>query len=405
MDERAIPVGTTAYAVSKERTPQGTTIHLLNGDGLPKLSVRAGGMESLDSFVSKGRQLVGSQATMGDVADAYLAALLLPAPLPPDGDANTANREGRANRANRASGLILMRDLAEEEEATVDWALNGRFAAGSFNICAGRPKAGKSTLMRQFALSYSRKEPFLGFDTSGGTVLWLALEERRQHVRQSFVGMGAAKEPIMFHIGPAPDNDWESWLRAIIAESGPSLVVIDHLQRLLRLQDINSYSEVGNKLEPLVNISREMGCCVVALHHTGKMERSDEGDDLLGSTALYGAVDCLLTVKRDSQGRRTISTRQREGDDLPPTLIQMDDAGGIALVGAVATIRRNEVERDIGEALGTDELTEDAIRERVGGNTTAVARALRSMVAAGTVVKRGDGKKGSPFSYASAARP
>jgi hypothetical protein len=191
-------------------------------------------------------------------------------------------------------------------------------------------------------------------------------------------------------------------LAELVEEHSPDLVIVDTLGKLARFRDVNDYSEVTRVLEPITEVARRSGCHIALLHHLGKMERTDNGDEVLGSTALTAAVDTIVLMKRGPEGTRTVKTIQRDGDDLDETVLTYDTSTGrCGLGGTVAEERHRQARKAIVEVLGqAAELTEPDIRDRVGGNNRVVGPALRSLVADGSVSKLGAGRKGDPFRYA-----
>src|SRR5207248_86713 len=89
--------------------------------------------------------------------------------------------------------------------------------------------------------------------------------------------------------------------------------------------------QVSRAFEPLLELARTTGCHILCVHHLGKSDRSG-GDAILGSTALFGAVDAALLMKR-RDGLRTLETIQRYGDDLPETVIKLDPETGCISIG------------------------------------------------------------------------
>jgi hypothetical protein len=77
----------------------------------------------------------------------------------------------------------------------------------------------------------------------------------------------------------------------------PVLAIVNPLPKFIRVKDDCNYAELTAELEPLLSLARETGVAVVACHHVGKGERS-AGDEVLGSTAIFGAVDTLLVQRR-----------------------------------------------------------------------------------------------------------
>jgi hypothetical protein len=152
--------------------------------------------------------------------------------------------------------------------------------------------------------------------------------------------------------------------------------------------------------EPLIDLARKTNCHILALHHDSKMERSG-GDALLGSTAIFGAVDCHIQLKKRDKGR-TISTTQRYGEDMPETVIELDkDTGVINGQGDFQSFiiwqAKDEIMRTINDS---EELNESQIKAGMEGfSRGAVSKALRELVEQNKLDRKGEGKKGKPFIY------
>ncbi|MCA1578343.1 MAG: AAA family ATPase [Acidobacteria bacterium] len=304
------------------------------------------------------------------------------------------------NRENIASGFTLtpLTDLLAEPEEPIPYVWDRTLPMGGFSICAAKPKVGKSTLARNLALAVAKGEDFFGRATNQGKVIYLSLEEIRAEITGHFRQMGSAGEDILVHTGRAPTNALQA-LSTAITQSQPALVIIDPLSRFLRVADFNSYGEVTKVLEPLIDLARESGCHILAVHHNGKGER-DGGDSLLGSTAFFGAVDTLLIMRR-KENNRFVYSEQRYGENLSATLAHLDkETGKVTPGGALETIQIDTCKRRVLESLGEETLTEPEIKERVGGNSTHTSKALRELCTEGAVQRTGAGKKGDPYLYA-----
>ena len=74
---------------------------------------------------------------------------------------------------------------------------------------------------------------------------------------------------------------------------------------------------------------------------------------------------------------------------------------GVGYAGG--TLEDIQLEQASTQVLGVlghiEELTEADVRERVGGDTGMVGKALRRLVADGHVLRDGNGKRGSPYTY------
>ncbi|MGI8854452.1 MAG: AAA family ATPase [Thermomicrobiales bacterium] len=288
-------------------------------------------------------------------------------------------------------------NLLDEPEETVAYVWDRTLPKGGISICAAKPKVGKSTLTRSLAMHVSRGDPFFGRATTRGGVLYLCLEEKRAEVAAQFRAMGITGERILIHTGSAPGNALEA-LTVAVAEEQPVLVIIDPLSRFVRLMDVNAYGEVTRAMEPLIDLGRTSGCHILCVHHLGKGERGG-GDSLLGSTALFGAVDTLLIMKRREQVR-IIETIQRYGEDVPATVALFDPATHIVSAGDdYVTQQLTEVKAHIVAHLVGALLTEEEIIAQTTGDTGIIGRAIRALVEEKRLVRQGAGKRGSPYRY------
>lgn len=185
-----------------------------------------------------------------------------------------------------------------EPEEQITWLLADKLPAGGLSILSAKPKVGKSTFARCLALSVSTGESFLDCSTTKGPVIYLALEEKRGEVRRHFADLGATgDEEIYIHAASAPQEAVLE-LCALTKQIHPVLVVIDPLFKFVRIRDEKAYAEVCNAIEPLLTLARESGAHVLLSHHSGKMERADATDSILGSTAIFGAVDTAIILKK-----------------------------------------------------------------------------------------------------------
>ena len=252
---------------------------------------------------------------------------------PPFPDTRALEKVHRAYESYSAAGaepqkakntlpLTSLKDLLAEEDENTEWLVEGLLPKGGFSIHAGKPKAGKSTLARNLAMLVARGELFLGKTTTKGPVIYLALEEKRSEVKKHFQSMGCTgEEEIFIYASGAPVDALER-IRAVAEEKHPALIIIDPLFRFTRVKDGNDYAEMTQALDPLLRLSRETGTHVMCVHHLGKGERPVE-DAILGSTAIFSAVDTALFLKRTDR-YRIISSQQRYGEPMEETVLSFD---------------------------------------------------------------------------------
>jgi hypothetical protein len=136
------------------------------------------------------------------------------------------------------------------------------------------------------------------------------------------------------------------------------------------------------------------------VHHLGKGER-DGGDAILGSTAIFAAVDTALILKR-LEKYRTLKTIQRYSDELEETVLTFDqstrtvglgDPKERADVGSLKTALLDYLRTQ------PDPHTEAELNEAIEGRTTLKRKAIRELHAEGVVDRLGKGRRGDPFRY------
>jgi len=318
-----------------------------------------------------------------------------------------AAKDTRKATVEGASGdglaLVSVGALLGEPDSAPPWLVEDRLPAGGLSLLAGKPKAGKSTLARCLALKVARGEPWLGFATLRGPVFYLALEEKREEVREHFRALGATSADPIYVLSTAAPADALARLRVEILRRRPVLIIVDPLFKFIRVpaKSGDDYATMTALLEPLLRLARETGAHVLAVHHLGKGAR-DDGDAILGSTAIFAAVDTALLLKR-SERYRTLSSIQRYGGDLEEITLGLDSETRDVTAGPPRQeAEEAEAARLILAALegASEPLTEPELLAEVEARTRATRGALRALVKSGKVTRTGRGTKGDPFRYA-----
>lgn len=295
--------------------------------------------------------------------------------------------------------FVSLGDLLNEPEELISWVVEDLLPAGGLSIVVAKPKVGKSTFVRQLALAVARGESFLDRNTVKGRVLYVALEEKRSEVRIHFKLLGAdGTEDLGVHVGSAP-LEANRWLEEEIKKQLPILIIIDTLFRFVRVGDVSDYAKITTALDPLLNLSREYGTHLMVLHHARKMD-GEGADTTLGSTAIFGTVDTAIILKRIKDGKRTIETQQRYGNDIEETMLVFHaDAKAISLGGSKDEDDTHRIKEAIIEFLKSIKtpVPEDEID--VEGKTMFKRKGLRELVKENKIERTGKGKKGNPFLY------
>jgi len=298
-----------------------------------------------------------------------------------------------------------------EKNQEVEWLWDGVFPSGGLGLLLAKPKVGKTIFAFNLAARVSRGEPFLGKPTKKGPVLYLALEENRRMMIKNMNRMDGDFSGIKFHVGMAPEKAFDE-LIGPVEEMRPVLVVIDILQKFLRLKDIDAYAEATVKLEPLNDLGRRMNTLFLLTHHSPKMER-ELVDSALGTTGLLAAVDTGILIKKNPvTGRRSFSTIQRyqkDGEeDLSDLILSLQEDGvSLEASGSIKeadlALSKELVMKALSEIgpgkFYTEPMTMTEIREAVQKAKNIVNRCIREMFDEKQINRKGSGKKNDPYRY------
>jgi AAA domain len=304
------------------------------------------------------------------------------------------------------TGLELANAAVEEYHGLVDDLL----LEVGVSMLAAKPKAGKSTLLRQLAVAIAEGTDFFGKPTLAGDVLYLSLEGPKGAVQQHLKKLGITQNRGTVHVVHEPmPHRGELGLRRLEAtiKTFPKLrlVIVDPVGKLLRLADSDSYDEVCLGIEMLEQqIAKQFELHVMFSAHAKKRQTDDAGDSPIGSTGFRGGTDTNIFLHKQGT-QRIISTEQRWGIALEPTVLLFDeDRQAMSLGNSVeeeenaATQSRERstaqrIEKEIWDTLCVEpNITQGELLKAVTGRNTAKLKALQEMVASGKVVPERDGK-------------
>jgi hypothetical protein len=290
------------------------------------------------------------------------------------------------------------------EETETEWFWDGIVPTSGMVLTLGKPKAGKTVLGVNFGVMASRGGILLGRAIRQGPVIYLALEEIRTEIRKYLLQMGGDFSNIHFHFGSAPQ---EALMKLIphMEKLRPVLVVIDIMQRFLRLKKIEDYAEAITKMEPVISVARGLKCCIDLHHHSPKMER-EIVDSGLGSIGFTGSVDTVILIRKEREEWRSIQTLQRyhksgEKDIKGLVTSLADDGITLKIEGTRFEVEKAEIKRLIIEKLRQmkEQLTEPKVRELIKKDEGLTRECLTELVEEGKVERTGAGVRHSPFCF------
>ena len=190
---------------------------------------------------------------------------------------------------------------ALQPQPPIDWVVGDLLTTGSVALVVGDPGSAKTYSLLDCAVCVAQGAPWLGMETTQAPVLVVDEESgpRRMARRLGDVlrGHGAGPDTPVWYTTLARFNlrtsDDAAELAAAVAETGARLVIIDALVDVMPGGDENAVSDVHPLFMALRSIADAVGAAVVVIHHTNK------AGGYRGSSAMFGAVDVLVAVKKD----------------------------------------------------------------------------------------------------------
>ena len=199
---------------------------------------------------------------------------------------------------------MTMPELMETRFRVRPVVIDGLLPAGTY-LLAGAPKIGKSFLVLQMAYQVSMGEPFLGFPSRQGTVLYLALEDTCERLQKRLAQMTEqdSEHLILSVFSETLDEGLTERLSDFWSEHADTvLVIIDTLQRVRgHTPDNGSYASDYDTLARLKEFSDTYGITVLVVHHTRKEGAEDVFNTISGTNGLMGAADGALLLHKDKR--------------------------------------------------------------------------------------------------------
>jgi len=295
------------------------------------------------------------------------------------------------------SGLGVLNDddlLALATECN-DWLVEGLIRESGILLLSARPKVGKSELARNLGKAVGTGTEFLGRRCRKGKVVWVGLEETSAHLRERIEIMDLLGLGIHWVV-QQPAGDEAAWLRQVVEQYRPDLVIIDTIARLLRIEDINHYSEVARATQIMLDLRSQYGVAFCAIHHNNRQ------DGTLGSVQWEAFCDTIMLLSRSPNGERFVKTVQRAGADMESSRLERDEnTGQITIVESKLMSDQRAAEQRIlryASMLGRPATREELARH--SGRLNSVGRsAVDGLVTGGLLVARGKGTRAEPRLY------
>lgn len=199
---------------------------------------------------------------------------------------------------SRPDGLASFLLSVEELENLPDlkWLVDGWIPKPSLTILYGEPGGGKTFAALDLALTVASGSEWMGRKVKNTSVLYIAAEGvlgLKNRVK-GYRSKAPIEEDRICFLGTAIDIRDTGQIGELMTaleqkDFAPGLIIVDTLARVSTGADENSAKDMGMVVEGLDRLKHTFDASVIAIHHTGKIGKSERG-----SSALRGAADVMI---------------------------------------------------------------------------------------------------------------
>lgn len=334
----------------------------------------------------------------------------------------TAEREKCRRRYNKLMGKIMARPRADAEREAWRpiWVrgsalLEAKLPEIQFRcspwipegvmIIAGRPKLGKTSVARQWAVCVANGLDLWGRPCAASPVLFLSLEEGEKLMRRKLLAAGydgGVTRNIFLSFqwrqGVQGVADIEEFMRD---EPDVRLIVIDSLTRFRApaTKDKSSFVQDYEAISGLSDFAKTVpGLAIVVIHHTTKL--SNAGDpiaDISGTFGLSAAADSYAVLRKEGPDF-VLHCGGRYWDEPEDSFILTRDNGRWQMAGAHDGIALTPMQSQYLHAIvdaGT--VTGRGLAARLGRKENSVSEILKELNGKGVVERTPDGWRATPI--------
>jgi len=217
-------------------------------------------------------------------------------------------------------------------ETLTKWIIKDVLPAQSFGICSGPPAGFKTFWAAELAYTVSTGQPFLGYTTYEGLVVYIAAEGQagiKKRIRALEITNGVAADNLAIIEVPVMISRIEERQKIINSihqmeqekNKKVVLIVVDTLARCFD-GDENTPKDMGNFIESCDAIKNMTGATILCIHHTGK----DDSKGARGHSSLKGACDFEFFIRRKagSLSYTLKNSKQKDSEEIADTIVNLD---------------------------------------------------------------------------------
>lgn len=211
------------------------------------------------------------------------------------------------------------------------WLIDNVVPEHGLSFIYGKPGKGKSFFTLDLALTLAHGMSWHGREAKQGGILYVAGEGKGGYaarVKGWHKANGLDIDDAPFRLLPVAVNMMEETsvaklVRTIQASvQSARLVIVDTVARALPGAEENASKEMGLFVAACDAIRETCKVAVLGVHHSGK----DEDRGMRGSSALEGAGDCVIHLKRDDDSDiiTVVVEKQKDGEAIKPLTFKLE---------------------------------------------------------------------------------
>lgn len=206
--------------------------------------------------------------------------------------------------------LIWNDELLATAPEYTDWLVPDILTTSELFLLAAGPRAGKSLLAMSLAKAVAEGSSFLGRPVLQGPVIYIRKEDNDTKTKEREMAQGWAEGLPVAWLRKFKLSDLDL-LQEIAEEIQPRLIVVDTLSRVKDSSVSESSAEMSQLLEPLQELAEELDCCILLVHHTGKVSVENIGnidvfDTIRGSSAIRATCRGSLVLAAGDRNYRLL---------------------------------------------------------------------------------------------------
>lgn len=189
-----------------------------------------------------------------------------------------------------------------------EFIINGLIPVG-LSLVASPPKYGKSWMMLDMSISVAEGQPFLGFTTNKCNVLYLALEDRYDRLKDRMLKITGGKVfPAGLEIAidvPALGDGFIEHLEDFLNNHPENKLII--IDTFVKIRGIPNGKEAAYALDSreagiLKKFADQHGVAIVLVTHTRKsIDASDPVSNITGTFGVAGAADDMIILTKEKR--------------------------------------------------------------------------------------------------------